>query len=98
MYISAGTQVYASAMDVPVTELRAHLSDWVARARSGSEVLITERGVPVARLVGLDTTGTLERLSADGVIGPARAGRRPSASGRSKPRPGRPLSDRVSEQ
>jgi prevent-host-death family protein len=84
-------------MDVAVSELRAHLSDWLARARSGGEVLITDRGVPVARLVGVEATGTLERLSAEGVIGSAPAPRRPVASGRSKPRPARPVSDLVSE-
>ena len=72
-------------MDVAVTELRAHLSDWLERARSGSEVVITDRGVPVARLVGLDTAATLERLTAEGVIGRATRTRRPVASGRSGP-------------
>jgi prevent-host-death family protein len=61
-------------MDVTVTDLRAH-SEWLERARGGGEVVITDRGVPVARLLGLTTTATLERLAADGVIGrPAAAG------------------------
>jgi prevent-host-death family protein len=84
-------------MDVAVTELRAHLSKWLERARAGNEVVITDRGVPVARLLGLTTTATLERLAAEGVIGQA-AGRRPVASGRARPRPRRPLSDIVSDQ
>ena len=85
-------------MDVAVTELRAHLSDWLERARGGNEVVITDRGVPVARLVGLESAGTLERLAAEGVIGRAVTTRRPTASGRSRPRPQRPVSDRVSDQ
>ncbi|ETW24561.1 hypothetical protein MGAST_07705 [Mycobacterium gastri 'Wayne'] len=57
-------------MDVSVTELRAHLSDWLDRARAGAEVVITDRGIPVARLTALDSAGTLERLTAEGVISP----------------------------
>jgi len=40
-------------MDVAITDLRAHLSDWLERAREGTEVIITDRGLPVARLLGL---------------------------------------------
>lgn len=85
-------------MDVAVTELRAHLSEWVERARSGDEVVITDRGIPVARLLGLATTGTLQRLTAEGVIGRAAAAKRPAASGRPRPHPRRPVADMVSEQ
>lgn len=84
-------------VDVSVTELRAHLSDWLDRARAGAEVVITDRGIPVARLTALDSAGTVERLTAEGVIGKASAPR-PVASGRARPRPRRPVSDRVSDQ
>jgi prevent-host-death family protein len=84
-------------MDVAVTELRAHLSEWLNRIRAGEEVVITDRGVPVARLLGLAATSTLQRLAAEGVIGHA-ASRRPVASGRSRPRARHPVSDAVSEQ
>jgi prevent-host-death family protein len=90
--------VYDQDMDVPVTELRAHLSQWLERARQGDEVVITDHGVPVARLLGLTAAATLERLAADGVIGRPATARRPQASGRPRPRPGRPLADIVSEQ
>lgn len=85
-------------MDVAVTELRAHLSEWLDRARGGDEVIITDRGVPVARLLGLTTTATLDRLTTEGVIGRPSAAQRPRASGSSRPRPQRPLADIVSEQ
>jgi prevent-host-death family protein len=85
-------------MDVPVTELRAHLSEWLERARGGDEVVITDRGVPVARLLGLTTTATLDRLAAAGVIGRPAAALRPRAAGQPRPRPRRPLADIVSEQ
>jgi prevent-host-death family protein len=84
-------------MDVAITELRANLSLWLDEARSGHEIVITDRGVPVARLLGLTTTATLERLTADGVISRPASARRPVATGRPRPRPRRPLSDAVSD-
>jgi prevent-host-death family protein len=90
--------MYIRGMEVPVTELRAHLSDWLDRVRTGEEVVVTDRGVPVARLLGMSATATLQRLAADGVIGRDVSARRPSAVGRGRPRPLRPVSDIVSEQ
>lgn len=83
-------------MDVAVTELRAHLSDWLARVHRGDEIVVTERGMPVARLVGLSTRGTLERLTDEGIIARPTQPRRPTA--RDRPRPRRPVADQVSEQ
>jgi prevent-host-death family protein len=80
-------------MDVAVSELRAHLSDYLDRAREGDEVVITDRGVPIARLLGLTATATLDRLAADGVIARA-AAPRPRAAGQ----PRRPIADQVSDQ
>jgi prevent-host-death family protein len=85
-------------VDVPVTELRANLSEWLARARSGEDVVVTDRGVPVARLVGVDAVGVLERLTNDGVIGRPTSPHRPTATGAPRPRPRRPVSDRITEQ
>ena len=68
--------MYGTDMDVAVSELRAHLSDWVARAREGQEVVITERGTPVARLLAVDATPALDRLVEQGLIArPVRQGR-----------------------
>jgi prevent-host-death family protein len=97
MYKSRFRECTVHGVEVSVTELRAHLSDWLDRARAGGEVVITDRGIPVARLAALDSAGTLERLTAEGVIGKATA-QRPVAAGRSRPRPRRPVSDRVSDQ
>jgi len=41
-------------MDVAVSALRAELADWIERARGGEEVVATDRGTPVARLVAID--------------------------------------------
>lgn len=91
-------EVYNKRMDVAVSELRAHLSEWLDRARGGDEVVITDRGIPVARLLGLTATAALERLTAEGVIGRAAVARRPTASGRPRPLPRRPVADLVSDQ
>jgi len=85
-------------MDVAITELRANLSVWLDQARSGHEIVITDRGVPVARLLGLTSTATLERLAAGGVISRPESAQRPTAAGRSRPRPRRALSDIVSDE
>jgi prevent-host-death family protein len=84
-------------MDVAVTDLRAHLRDWLALARDGREVVVTDRGVPVARLVGLAATSIIERLTGEGVIAPPAEPRRPAAGDRPRPRPRRPLADRLSD-
>jgi prevent-host-death family protein len=90
--------MYTSGMDVPVTELRAHLSEWLERVRGGEEVVVTDRGVPVARLLGMSATATLQRLAADGVIGRDVSARRPTAAGRERPQTRRPVSEIISEQ
>lgn len=90
--------MYVRGMDVPVTELRAHLSEWLDRVRGGEEVIVTDRGVPVARMLGMSATAALQRLAADGAIGRDASARRPMATGRSRPRPRQSVSDIVSQQ
>jgi prevent-host-death family protein len=40
-------------LHVPIAELKARLSEYLARARAGEDVVITDRGTPVARLAPL---------------------------------------------
>jgi prevent-host-death family protein len=63
-------------MDVGVRELRDHLSRYLDRVRDGEEVVVTERGRPIARITPLSSTGRLDRLIAEGVVTPARSSRR----------------------
>jgi prevent-host-death family protein len=72
--------LYTEVMDVTVSNLRAHLSEWVNRAGSGEEILVTDRGIPVARLLGVDAAPLLERLAAEGVIGRVDRTSRPNAT------------------
>ena len=85
-------------MDVAVTQLRAQLAEWLKRAQAGEEVVVTDRGVPVARLVPVDAAPLIARLTREGVLGePARPGR-PRANGRKRVTVTGSVSDLVSEQ
>lgn len=59
-------------MQVGVRELRDNLSQWIGRARRGQEIVITDRGKPVARLTRVDESPALDRLIAKGLVTPAR--------------------------
>lgn len=85
-------------MEVAVSELRANLRTWLDRARQGVEVVVTERGLPVARLVGIDTAAKLERLTAEGVIGRPSQASRPLASATTRRRARGSVADLVSDQ
>jgi prevent-host-death family protein len=99
-YIRIDTKWYAIGMDVAVTELRAHLADYIERVRAGEEVVVVQHGFPVARISGIDSSGVIERLTREGVI------RRPdnpvkvTAKGRVRvvPKPGAPVSDWIADQ
>ena len=65
-------------MDVSVSALRAELKQWIEAARAGEDVVITERGIPVARLSGIESADLLTRLERDGLLTPSTAPR-PSA-------------------
>lgn len=85
-------------MDVAVSDLRSHLSEWLERARDGEELVVTDRGTPIARVLGLESTSALERLTRDGLIGRPASPRRPIALDRIRARATRPVSDLVGEQ
>lgn len=57
---------------IGVRELRENLASWLDRVQAGDEVIVTERGRPVARLSGIDRRSTLEELIARGRVTPAK--------------------------
>jgi len=59
------------AVTVGLRELRENLRAFVDRAKAGEQVVITDRGKPVARIIGAGTQTTFERLVAEGRIRPA---------------------------
>jgi prevent-host-death family protein len=58
-------------MDVGIRELRANLSRWVKRVQAGEEIVVTDRGKAVARLVPV-AERKLDRLIRQGLVTPAR--------------------------
>ncbi len=83
------------ASEVGIRELRADLSRWVKRVHAGEEVVVTDRGVPVARLVPAGER-KLDRLVAEGRVTPAP---RPWTGPRPKPiKTKGPVSDLIKAQ
>lgn len=58
-------------MEVSVSALRAELKSWIERARDGEDVVITERGIPVARLSAIGSADLITSLTRDGLLTPA---------------------------
>jgi prevent-host-death family protein len=84
------------AVAVGVRDLKNNLSRHLASVRDGAEIVVTDHGRPVARLVAVDRpTDRLAELVRSGLIRPARSRRT------ALPRPVRgagPVSDLVAEQ
>ena len=76
-----------------ITEAKNQLSALIAGLKSGSPVLIVDRGRPVARLepvlggLDYDSDGRLARLIRDGIVRPARATLPPTMTTDQPPRP-----------
>lgn len=84
-------------MEIGVRQFRSEMRRWLEKVKAGEEVVITERGLPVARVSGVDSAPVLERLVAEGVI---RRPKRPARSidERELIRARGTVSDLVSEQ
>jgi len=67
--MAKGTQIELS---VGVRDLRANLSRYLSEVAAGGSIVITDRGMPVARLVGVDDLPPgYRRMVAEGRILPA---------------------------
>ena len=65
-------------VEVGIRELRLNLSRYVARVRQGTELIVTDRGNPVARLGPIDDEEAhYQRLVREGIVTPAK---RPKAT------------------
>ena len=68
-------------VEVGIRELRLNLSKYVARVRSGTEVIVTDHGNPVARLGPIDAQEAhIERLIREGKRRTREAAQAPDAS------------------
>lgn len=63
-------------MEVGVRELRDNLSRYLDRVRNGEEVVVTDRGQAIARVLPLSGERALDRLVREGKVTPARRPRR----------------------
>jgi len=70
---------------------------WLDRAVKDGDVTLTERGKPIARIVAMNSSSTIDRLIAEGVIIPAQRPRSPSRSFRKVKAHGS-VSDLLAEQ
>jgi prevent-host-death family protein len=59
-------------MRVGIRELRDRLKHYVATARGGEDVIITDRGQPVARLVAIHEERPIDKLIRAGLATPPR--------------------------
>jgi prevent-host-death family protein len=89
--------VATSRVEVGVRELKNNLSRYLVRVQDGDEVIVTDRGRPIARLSSLDaSTDRLAELVASGAV------RSPRQTTRHRPRQRikakGSVSDLVSEQ
>lgn len=65
-------------MKVGVRELRNNLSRYLERVRDGEEVVVTDRGRAIARMLPVGAERVLDRLIAEGVVTPAQQPKRPA--------------------
>ena len=80
---------------VGVRELHDRLSEYLDRVQRGSDVVVTRRGRPIARLSAVESDDALDALVRRGLVTVLTASRR-SKRGRVKPRGS--VSDLVAEQ
>ena len=89
--------VATSRVEVGVRELKNHLSRYLSRVREGEDVIVTERGKPIARLSSIDhPSDRLAELIASGVVRPPRRPTRRRPTQRIEA--AQPVSDLVVEQ
>jgi prevent-host-death family protein len=85
------------ALEVGVRDFRDHLSEWLAQVKSGREIVVTERGRPVARVVSTSGSSRLEELIRSGTVTPAKEQAKP-ADAYPRPRPRGSVTDVLIEQ
>lgn len=83
-------------MEVGIKELRSQLSDYLARVREGNEVVITDRGAAIARIIPINGGRAFDRAVAEGLVTPAGRRARTRPDRRVQSRGG--ISDLVGEQ
>lgn len=74
MWLDFGAEKrHTDDVEAGVRELRDHLSRYLELVRGGDEVIVTDHGKAVARLVPLDQPRPLDRLISEGLVTPGRS-------------------------
>ncbi|MGA7669902.1 MAG: type II toxin-antitoxin system prevent-host-death family antitoxin [Nitrolancea sp.] len=81
-----------------MSNLRAHLSDWLDRVQHGEDVVVTDRGTPVARIVRVTASELLEDLEKEGLLARPTSLPRPRAGDVRRVRAERSVAELVSSQ
>ena len=68
MYTRFTMDVHKERQEVGVRDLRRKLSHWLGLAAQGQEVVVTDRGRPVARIIGVEGATVLQRLIDEGLV------------------------------
>lgn len=82
-------------MEVGIRELRDHLSQYLERVQAGEEVVVTDHGRAIARVVPMSGERTIDGMIREGLVTPAKNTKQPA------PRPIKTagtVSDLVAEQ
>ena len=67
--------LYSRGYQVGVRDLHDRLSEHLERVANGSEIVVTRRGRPIARLSAVDAVDPLEELVRRGLVSSPRAPR-----------------------
>lgn len=62
--------------EVGIRELRDHLSQYLEQVQTGDEVIVTDRGRAVARILPISGERTIDRLIREGQVTPAKTRKR----------------------
>jgi prevent-host-death family protein len=55
-------------VEVGVRQFRNELRRWLDAVQQGEEIVVTERGRPIARVIGAGSKAPLDKLVADGIV------------------------------
>ena len=72
LHQAAPLQPHWSIVEVGITELKNQLSRYLDHVRDGDELVVTDRGRAIVRVVPFRNERLLDRLVAEGIVTPAR--------------------------
>jgi prevent-host-death family protein len=87
--------LHGRGYEVGVRDLHDRLSEHLERVEKGSEIVVTRRGRPIARLSGVDASDPLDELVRQGLVSRPSTPRRPKGP---RVKSKGPVSDLVADQ